>query len=314
MKTARKKKTPSKGILIFAHNNTEIDYFRLAVVNALLIQKNLGLTKEQITIVTDKHSHKWGTKSIKALVAKAATYIKVDQDFEFKHRNTRTFKDGSLNPKILPFYNINRCDAYDLSPYDETILIDADYLILSNTLNQCWGHHNELMMNWEYADAMSQRKFKNLERISPLGISMYWATVVYFKKTPYTETFFNMVKDVRDNKEYYKELYNFPGGIYRNDYSFSIAAHKISGYKDKGVTQLPFKVFKSFDIDDVHSAENINEIMLYLEKPDSPGDFMLTRWKGADIHIMNKWAFNRITEDLITFSKRRRRGKIKAVV
>lgn len=307
MKTARKKKLPSKGILIFAHNNTEIDYFRLAVVNALLIQKNLGLSKEQITIVTDKHSYKWGLQSIKPLVTKAATYIKVDQDFDFKHKNTRTYKDGSLNPKILPFYNINRCDAYELSPYEETILIDADYLILSDTLNQCWGHNEELMMNWEYKDAMTQRKFPHLERISPLGVSMYWATVVYFKKSNYTKIFFDMVKDVRENKEYYKELYNFPGGIYRNDYSFSIAAHKISGYKDKGVPQLPFKVYKSFDIDDVFSAESINEIMLYLEKPSSPGDFMLTRWRGTDIHIMNKWAFNRITEDLIKFSKQRKK-------
>ena len=313
MKTARKKKTPSKGILIFAHNNTEIDYFRLAVVNALLIQKHLGLSKDQITIVTDKHSYKWGLSSIKPLVTKAATYIKVDQDYEFKHKNTRTYKDGSLNPKILPFYNVNRCDAYELSPYEETILIDADYLILSNELNQCWGHYNDIMMNWEYQDAMASRKFPHLERISPLGISMYWATVVYFRKSEYTEIFFNMVKDVRDNKDYYKELYNFPGGIYRNDYSFSIAAHKISGYKDKGIPQLPFKVYKSFDIDDVHSASGLDEIMLYLEKPNSPGDFILTKWKGKDIHIMNKWAFNRISEDLITHTKRRTRGKNKAV-
>ena len=35
-------------------------------------------------------------------------------------------------------------------PYDETILVDVDYLILSDTLNYCWGHNNELMMNWKY--------------------------------------------------------------------------------------------------------------------------------------------------------------------
>ena len=29
----------SKGVIMFAHNNSEIDYFRLAVVNALLVQK-----------------------------------------------------------------------------------------------------------------------------------------------------------------------------------------------------------------------------------------------------------------------------------
>jgi len=32
----------SKGFMMFAHNNSEIDYLKLAVVNSLLIQKNLN--------------------------------------------------------------------------------------------------------------------------------------------------------------------------------------------------------------------------------------------------------------------------------
>ena len=44
----------SKGFMMFAHNNSEIDYLKLAVVNALLIQKNLGV--KNITVVTDPHS------------------------------------------------------------------------------------------------------------------------------------------------------------------------------------------------------------------------------------------------------------------
>ena len=51
--------------------------------------------------------------------------------------------------QVIAFYNVDRCDAYNLS-YDETLLIDADYLILSDTLNSCWGHENEFMMNWSY--------------------------------------------------------------------------------------------------------------------------------------------------------------------
>ena len=40
---------------------------------------------------------------------------------------------------------------------------------------------------------------------------MYWATVVYFKKTPYVESFFNVVKDVKENWNYYKDLYEIIG-------------------------------------------------------------------------------------------------------
>ena len=44
-----KKANNDKGVIMFAHNNSEIDYFRLAVVNALLVQKNLGI--KNITVV-----------------------------------------------------------------------------------------------------------------------------------------------------------------------------------------------------------------------------------------------------------------------
>ena len=108
--------------------------------------------------------------------------VVVEKDKKFKASNLRLYKDTSHSAKYLPFYNVNRCDAYDISPYDETILIDADYLILSDTLNHCWDHNNELMMNWKYQDIMFERKDKTLDRLYDMGITMYWATVVYFRQ------------------------------------------------------------------------------------------------------------------------------------
>jgi len=225
--------------------------------------------------------------------------IVVEKDKKFKQKNIRLYKDTSHASKYLPFYNVNRCDAYDISPYDETILLDADYLILSDTLNHCWGHNNELMMNWKFQDIMYERKDPTLDRLYDMGITMYWATVVYFRKTEYVESFFNIVKHVRNNPQYYKDLYKWQGTLYRNDYSFSIAAHMMSGFVDKGIPQLPTTLYKSFDTDDIHSAVDKNTIIMYLEKPRSPGDFMLTKWQGIDLHIMNKWAINRISEELL---------------
>ena len=223
------------------------------------------------------------------------------KDKAFKNINRRSYKDTSHKSTSLPFYNIDRCDAYDLSPYDETILIDADYLIMSDVLNQCWGHDNELMMNWNYEDIMSERNDDSLKRLSPVGITMYWATVVYFKKSNYAQQFFNTVRHVRDNTQYYQELYRWPGGLYRNDYSFSVAAHMLSGFVEKGVPELPVPaLYKTFDTDDVHSSPEKNEIIFYLEKPKSLGDFMLCRWRGIDIHVMNKWAINRVSKELLS--------------
>lgn len=297
------KKENNKGFLMFAHNNSEIDYFRLAVVNALLIQKNTGV--KNITVVTDPHSLKQGEKTLgKRLIKKAINnLIVVEKDKDFKEKNLRLYKDTSHTAKHLPFYNVNRCDAYDLSPYEETILVDVDYLILSDTLNHCWGHNNELMMNWKYQDIMYERKDPTLSRLHDMGVTMYWATVVYFRKTEYVESFFNLVKHVRNNPQYYRDLYKWQGTLYRNDYSFSIAAHMMSGFVDKGIPQLPTTLYKSFDTDDVHSAVDNNTIIMYLEKPRAPGDFMLTKWQKVDLHVMNKWAINRISDKMLDYVK-----------
>ena len=298
-----KKENNTRGVLMFAHNNTEIDYFRLAVVNALLVQKNLGI--KNVTVVTDPHSLKQGEKTLgKRLIKKAINNIVVvDKDKRFKALNQRLYKDTSHTAKYLPFYNVNRCDAYEISPYDETLLIDVDYLILSDTLNHCWGHNNELMMNWKYQDIMYERKDLTLNRLYDMGITMYWATVVYFRKTEYVESFFNIVSHVKNNPQFYKDLYKWQGTLYRNDYSFSIAAHMMSGFVDKGIPQLPTTLYKSFDTDDIHSAIDENTIVMYLEKPRSPGDFMLTKWQGVDLHIMNKWAINRVSEELLEYAR-----------
>jgi len=293
------KKENSRGFIMFAHNNAEIDYFKLAVINSLLIQKHLGISN--ITVVTDPHSYSYAVESLGEDLIKSAinNLIVVEKDKEFKSQNIRVFKDTSHTAKQLPFYNINRCDAYDLSPYDETILLDVDYLILSDTLNQCWGHNEEIMMNWRYQDIMFDRKDYTLDRLNPFGITMYWATVVYFKKSAYAETFFNLVKHVKNNIAYYKDLYRWPGNLYRNDYSFSIAAHVMSGFVDKGIPQLPTTLYKTFDTDDIHKAIDEKTLIMYLEKPRSPGDFILTKWSGVDLHVMNKWAINRISEEML---------------
>ena len=286
---------------MFAHNNPEIDYLRLAVTNAYLIQHNLGLSKDEICIITDSESYEFvkAEKGEHFLKTACGHYKITTTDPEFTAANQRNYKDTNHNMQLLPFYNCNRCDVYDLSPFDETIVIDADYLVLTDSLNACWDHNNDLMMNWEYNDVMSTRKYPTLERINPLGIKMYWATVVYFRRSEYNEAFFNLIQHVRDNKEYYQVLYQYPGNIYRNDYSFSIASHIMSGLIDEGVNQLPITLYKSFDVDDVHHAVSPSEIVLLLEDMSREGEsFILTRWKN-DIHIMNKWAIGRINETFL---------------
>ena len=129
----------NKGLLFFAHNNPEIDYLKLACVSSSMARYNLGL--ENITVVTDSNSLEYTSKIIN-VDKYIPNIILTDKDQEFKRRNFRNFRDTNHTVKSLSFYNANRCDAFDITPYDETIILDVDYLILSDSLNNCWGHKN----------------------------------------------------------------------------------------------------------------------------------------------------------------------------
>jgi hypothetical protein len=65
------------------------------------------------------------------------------------------------------------------------------------------------------------------------------------------------------------------------------------------VPQLPTTLYKTFDFDDVHSINNDHEIVMYMEKVGGPGEFNLCKWSDNDLHVMNKWALNRISGDLL---------------
>jgi hypothetical protein len=286
----------SKGLLYYAHNNPEIDYLKLACVSSSMAQYNLGV--ENITVVTDSDSLNYTSKNIN-IDNYVSNVILTDKDLNFKLKNYRNYRDTNHSIKNLSFYNANRCDAYNISPYDQTIVLDVDYLIMSDSLNNCWDHNNELMLHHDVKDIQFKRD-DSWKRVSDLGITMYWATVVYFQKTDYTESFFNIVKHVKENWSFYKELYTLPGTIYRNDFSFSVAAHVMNGFQSEAQHQLPIeKMYKTFDWDDIHKINGVNDITLFLEKIRTNADFHLCRWKDVDLHIMNKWALQRQADTLL---------------
>ena len=95
----------SKGILIYAYSGVN-DYIRLAEVSAKLVNKHLNLP---VSIVTDE--------SISNNVFDKIIYRE---------------KDSNNNQ----WHNKNRYSAYELSPYEQTLLIDADYFVFSNHLRQ----------------------------------------------------------------------------------------------------------------------------------------------------------------------------------
>ena len=287
----------NKGVLMFAHNNSEIDYFRMAVVNALLVKRHLGVP---VCVVTDADTYKYAQETLgDELIDSAISTIKIiDIIHVLARNNQRIYRDTIHKQKHLPFYNLNRCDAYDLSPFDQTLLIDTDYLILSDTLNACWDNKNSFMMNYAWQDINFSRDL-DLNFVSPASITMYWATVVYFTRSEFSENFFTLCKHIKTNYDYYRGLYRWSENILRNDYVFSIAGHMINGLEDRSIPQLPTTLYKTFDYDDIHSITSDSELIFYVEKADQPGEYILSKWSDNDIHVMNKWALNRLGTELL---------------
>lgn len=271
----------SRGVLMFAFNNDQIDYVRMAVNNAAQIRHHMGV---DVTMVTDVPGE----------------YPDIDVilvDYQGKP-NTRTYRDTVYRTAKLDFRNINRADAHDLTPYDETILLDADLLVLGDTLNKCWGSVEPLMINHTYQDVYAGRKMPELQRLNPLGIDQVWATQMYFQKSPEAQVFFELCKHVRDNYAHYKQLYRWPHNMFRNDYVFSVAAHMYTGHTGESLPDMPVQLYNTFDVDSVHSVPDRDRVIMYLERREYTSHYVLSDWQHNNIHIMNKWALGKVCDQL----------------
>lgn len=288
----------SRGVLMYAHNNTEIDYIKIACANALMVKKHLGVP---VTVVTDQSTISWAKKTIGTNMLDNCfdTIIEIDTDRTFS--NNRNYKDFNSS-KTLKFYNCNHWEAYDLSPYDETLFVDSDYLIMSDILNACWGSTNEFMINSAIIDTDNISEPYS-ELIDAFSIVTYWATVIYFKKSLLSRSVFDLVKHVQDNYGYYKQLYSFKNTMFRNDYAFSIAVHIINNFQttSKIISSLPVPgLLMSWDNEDVLAVNGVDDITIYTSQDKQT---KLARFKNQDIHIMNKWAINRHADQLIELYK-----------
>jgi hypothetical protein len=189
-----KKSEKSRGILAFAFNTPTTDYVNIASNTLALASKKLDLP---YTLVTDT----------------------ADREFT----NNRFDIDQK---EFVSWRNFNRYSAYELSPYDETLVIDVDYLVVDNSILKIFN------CEWDY---LLQRNSHALtdnwpQLMGNLSLPYVWATVFAFRKTPRAELFFDLIKRIQQNYSYYRALFNIQERNYRNDYAFSIADIVLNGF------------------------------------------------------------------------------------
>ncbi len=287
----------SRGILFYAHNNRTIDYGKIALANSCLIKKHMK--NNSVTIVTDEGTANWLYKAYD----KDFVDSKIDNIMVERRRNTpnkKRYYDTRYSKQVETFYNINRHNSFNYSPYDETLILDVDYMICNNQFDMCWDLDYDIQINRHSKDIFSTRKFEEFSRIGEQSINFYWATAVFFRRTKEAEMLFDTVNHVQQNYQYYKLLYHFDAPTFRNDFAFSIAIHLLNGMANNNfVKPLPVPFLQhSHGFDDFIDVEG-TKFKFLLEKPNNPGDYLVCQTQDTNIHVMNKFALNRLSDKII---------------
>lgn len=264
----------NQGIILFAHSTNEVDYGLLSVISAGLAKKYLKLP---VSLITDDDTKASILNSDYSEKAKSIfdQFIIIDRPKTNNKRN--------LNNKTVPFINSNRKLAWDYTPYDQTLLIDSDFLIFSDSLNQYWSDA-DVSISTGIIDLLGNRSQILDKRISEEGIKMFWATTVMFKKNKVSKLFFDLISHIQENYDFYSDVFKFDSRQYRNDISFSIAKHILDGFDENLEYALP-DIFTTLDQDIFVNLDQENNLVFLLKNKDS---YILSGTRGNDVHVLNK--------------------------
>lgn len=275
----------SVGALIFAHNNAGIDYTKLAVYSASRVTKYLDIP---VTLVTD--NKKWLEKNYPDHPFENVIETSVEKSSD------KLFYDGTLSYKKLEWKNLSRNRAYDLTPYDKTLVLDSDYIISSDILKIGLERDVPFQIYKDSVDISGWRDVTEFQRINPYSIPFYWATVFIFEKNFLTQAFFDLVTYIKSNWLYFRVLYGIESPTFRNDYAFSIAIN-IMNNKMPGdfAIELPGKMNYIKDRDILLKIVD-SKMQFLVEKEKHIGEYIAVKTTDLDIHIMNKSSLTRVID------------------
>lgn len=176
----------SKGILVVAQNNYKIDYVEQAVVLAL----SLKLTNPSvpISIVTNDNISKEDAELFDKIIPIPWDDLAASQDWKIE----------------------NRWKTYYASPYDETIVMDTDMLVLEN-IDHWWTflsnynlyfstntltYRNETVSSDYYRKTFTKNNLPNI-----------YTGIYYFKKSDFAQIFFNNLEIVFKNWQKFYDIF-----------------------------------------------------------------------------------------------------------
>lgn len=256
------------GALIFAFNNEETDYLEMAAWSAQNIRRHLNLPVAVVTDADPRDPRVSGFNQV--IAANAAT------------GGTRYFEDYE---KTVSWHNAGRTDAYSLSPYDRTLVLDADYIVASDQLRTIINADSDFMCHRYAFDLARGQRLNELNQFGQHGLPMWWATVMMFRKSNTAQYIFDSMNMVRDNWQHYRDLYGIQKSTYRNDFALSIALGIVSGHTGQ-VDEIPWDLNSLVPDTKVSRFDNPDTYLL--EYTDQDKKLKQMSFMGLDFHAMGK--------------------------
>lgn len=261
------------GALLFAFDS-EIKYTKLAVECAKRIKQYLDIP---VTLVTN---------------------IKLDTDiFENQilvtkpnGRNKRYWTDTG---EVTSWYNFGRNSAIDLTPYDRTLLIDIDYIVNSDSLRSLLNCTQPFLCH-QYVHNADLSKCQIIT-LGSKNTQMWWATVVVFDKSVFSQDVFDCWKMVEQNYKHYANLFGFDYNNFRNDFALSIALLLANGNTIPDQCDIPWPLLTA----DADIPVTYKDNTWWIEyKVHERGKLIPKKisLKNQDIHVIGKSYLEKIYE------------------
>jgi len=243
----------------------------MAVATAKRVNHFLGLP---VTIVTDSDS------------------LPVKQDYTFDNVILAP-ADKSNKRDWGVWINKGRYRAYQLSPYDDTILLDTDYMVNSDKLLKTFDMPTDFCCH----DTTSFLMHPNVpqEMLSVYSFNTLWATAVMFRKTARSKQIFECLAMVQHNFEHYANLHGFISVVFRNDYALTLATRIVNGHTTPAEDVIPWNL--------LHVGKNTTVYHNNDDELNTEYTVMFDNWnkgkirkeyitiKDMDFHVMNKENF-----------------------
>ena len=255
----------STGAIIFAFNG-DIQYTRIAQECAKRIKQHLNIP---VTLITNA----------------VKTYSGFDNQILVAGPNYAGVRSWADCDAPVAWRNGGRCDALKLSPYETTLLVDADYWIEDDALRCLLEADGELYAHntRQYINEPSSK----IETFGTLRTEMWWATVMVFRKTPFTMDVFDAWRMVEQNYKHYSQLFQFQQKPFRNDYALSLALLLCNGNTHPAQCAIPWPLVNVPDSCSIDLCNNVWTVGydIYENIELKPKQIKVQK---QDLHIMGK--------------------------